>query len=140
MRKSKSLSLMPFARRMSLPAKRFSEHFASAVSSPFQTPCPSPFSSPFNSPLSSPVQTPAAQLDSTFYFSPLGHHAEHVTFEEHVTLEDQEVEVEEMQTVVERVETEAGSEPRVVRHVAGVAKMKRVARKAKSILCLRRQS
>ncbi|KAF5379185.1 hypothetical protein D9615_005986 [Tricholomella constricta] len=38
MGKSPTLSLRPFARRMSMPARRLSEHITTALASPFQTP------------------------------------------------------------------------------------------------------
>ncbi|KAF9469351.1 hypothetical protein BDZ94DRAFT_1303835 [Collybia nuda] len=130
--KSKSLSLMPFARRMSLPAKRFSEHISTTISSPFQSPIPSPFGSP----LSSPVQTPSSILESTCYFSSPGL-SDHVTFEE----------PEEMVNVVveQSEEAEYVKDGLLVQPITNsknngsVTKMKRATKKAKSLLRLRRQ-
>lgn len=143
MMKSNSLSLMPFARRMSLPAKRFSEHFVATMSSPFQTPHPSPFqspwSSPFNSPLQSPVQTPSSEFEPTCYFSPLGHRSEYTYPEDRCEEQETQVVVEQAEEV-EYFEVEFLSNPVAdLKNVEKVKRIKRVTKKVKSLLRLRRQ-
>lgn len=141
MMKSKSLSLMPFARRMSLPAKRFSEHFATAMSSPFQTPYTSPFqspySNPFNSPLPSPIHTPSSEFGPTCYFSPLGHRSEHVYFDEDQGEEETQIVVERIEKVEYSQEQFSSSITSDFKNVGRVKKMKRVTRRAKSFLRFR---
>lgn len=144
MMKSKSLSLMPFARRMSLPAKRFSEHLVTTVSSPFQTPHPSPFQSPypspFNSPLQSPVQTPSSEFEPTCYFSPLGHRSEYIYSEDRCEEQETQVVVDRAEEV-EYLEEEFLSNPVAnLKNIEKVTRIKRVTRKAKTLLRLRRQS
>ncbi|KAF5379089.1 hypothetical protein D9615_005914 [Tricholomella constricta] len=91
MGKSPTLSLRPFARRMSMPARRLSEHITTALASPFQTP-----------------YTPDLE-EADSYFAPQGrlhaHHCMSVVEVKETEMEDKEVALVEIEVIkVERVE------------------------------------
>ncbi|KAF9469438.1 hypothetical protein BDZ94DRAFT_381955 [Collybia nuda] len=146
MAKSKSLSLMPFARRMSLPAKRFSEHFTTTLSNPFQTSSPSPLQTPifdtFDSPHNSPILTSSSEFEPTSCLTPPTRCLDHVHFVDSKEVEKTVVEVKQLEEI-EYFEKELSREPMIIitkEKVVKVTKIRRVAKKAKSFLRIRRQS
>jgi len=112
-------SIRPFARRLSLPARRFSESFATAVATPFRT--------------------HLLDIDSPSYFAPLQLTSETSSsypeepIEEIQTVTEQEIALEAVICIVEADELS-------YHQVKKVTKIKRVTRKMKSLLCSRQRS
>ncbi|KAF5379225.1 hypothetical protein D9615_005920 [Tricholomella constricta] len=108
MGKSPTLSLRPFARRMSMPARRLSEHITTALASPFQA----------------PYTSDLEEADS--YFAPQGrrhaHHCMSVVELKETGTEVKEVALVEVEVVkVERVDRVARVECWVAQQEACVA-------------------
>ena len=105
-------SIRPFARRLSLPARRFSESFAAAVATPFRT--------------------HLVNVESSSYFAPL----ELTSDASSLCPEDpiEEVQTTEQEIAIEAIVCIAETDNHQVKKVT---KIKRVTRKMKSLLNLR---
>ena len=112
-------SIKPFARRLSLPARRFSESFATAVATPFRT--------------HSLDVEPSSYFTSVLVSEAFPHHVENPVGRDVRAIETEDA-IEEIAFVVD-VE-----EPHPEKKVIKMKRVKRVTRKIKSLLHFRQRS
>jgi hypothetical protein len=115
-----SHSIRPFARRLSLPARRFSESFVTAVATPFRT--------------------QSLDFEPPSYFTPLVLTAEPSPFFSEDLFGQNVRAPETTEIVVEEVVCVAKAESVVFHPVRKVTKIRRVTRKMKSLLHFRQRS